>query len=223
MAYFAVQDLKAKRAAVLTNVNSKYSIGLAEFFIKRFKKLGGQVLWEGKYLENAADFKPLVKEIKILQPDVVFLPGHVSDSGLIIKQARKMGVSVLFLGGDGWGEQMYQYGGETIERNYYSTHWHGDVSIEKSRRFVKRYEKKYGAIRNDGIPLCYDAVMLLADAVKRANSSDPNRIRDALSTTTNFQGVTGSITLDQYGDPIKDAVILKFGKESPIYVKTIKP
>jgi branched-chain amino acid transport system substrate-binding protein len=90
MAQFAYRDLKARTAIVLTNVNSDYSIGLAEFFQKSFTQSGGKVLWEGDYKEKAIDFSTTLEKVRLLQPNVVFVPGYIQDSGLIIKQAKKM-------------------------------------------------------------------------------------------------------------------------------------
>ncbi|MCP4023415.1 MAG: ABC transporter substrate-binding protein [Desulfobacteraceae bacterium] len=225
MANFAINDLKAKKAVVLINTGSKYSLGLARVFAEKYQQLGGQILWEGKYLSEATDFSQILEKVKKLEPDVIFAPGHVRDSAFLIKQARKKGLQTPFLGGDGWGEKMYEYAGDTLDGNFYSNHWHKEVDFKKSRLFVKAYQDRYGKQDDftSTIPLGYDAVMLLAEAVTRANSLDPGQIRDALAAIDDFQGTTGTISLDQNGDPIKSAVILKFGKESAIYLKAIDP
>jgi branched-chain amino acid transport system substrate-binding protein len=103
MAQFAYRDLKARTAIILTNVNSDFSIGLAEFFEKSFIQSGGKVLWEGEYKEKAIDFSTTLKKVRLLQPNVVFVPGYIQDSALIIKQAKKMEIRSIFIGGDGWG------------------------------------------------------------------------------------------------------------------------
>ncbi len=223
MADFAIRDLKANTAVVLTNTGDKYSMELAEVFIERFQTQGKNILWEGDYQGEATDFTSQLEHVKRVNPDVVFVPGYYRDSGYIIKQARNMGIMVPFLGGDGWGEGMYDYGGTAIHGNYFSSHWHQDSPYPRSREFVKNYIDHYGEIENVGVPLAYDAVMLLADAIRRANSLEPQRIRNALATTANFQGVTGVISFDENRNPVKSVVILKFGKDKPEFVKMIEP
>lgn len=223
MARFAFQDLKAKTAAILINANSRYSEGLAEFFNQCFKKQGGKILFKANYLQDADDFTSYLRKIKRLHPDIVFVPGHNADSVRIIKQARESGLSVPFLGGDGWGNEMYEYAGSAIHGNFYSGHWHKDNENKKSRRFVEKYKKKFGKIEKSGPALAYDVVFLFADAVRRADSLEPAKVRDALMATRNFNGVTGNITFNHNGDPIKPAVILKFDKGTSVYVKTVAP
>ena len=223
MAGFARRDLKAQTAVILKNINSNYSLGLAEFFTSAFTQGGGKILWEGEYKEKSVDFSDLLQEVQALKPDVVFVPGYERDSGFMIKQARGMGIQTVFLGGDGWGNQMFEYGGATVDNNYYSSHWHPDIPSAANQDLMARYRSKFGPATNN-IPLAYDAVMVLADAVRRAHSLDRKKIRDALAATQNFQGATGTISFDENGDPEdKDAVILKLEKGASVFVKTIRP
>jgi len=223
MAQFALQGLKAKTAGILINANSRYSEGLAEFFNQSFKKQGGKILFEADYLQDTNDFTPYILKLKRLHPDVVFVPGHNADSVRIIKQAREAGLLIPFLGGDGWGNEMYDSGGSAIEGNFYSGHWHKDIENKKSRLFAEKYEKKYGKIENSGPALAHDVVFLFADAVRRAGSLRPAKIRDALAATCNFNGITGNISFNANGDPIKPVVILEFDQGTSVYVKTIAP
>ncbi|OEU60275.1 MAG: hypothetical protein BBJ57_03465, partial [Desulfobacterales bacterium PC51MH44] len=226
MAQFAYRDLKARTAIILTNVNSDFSIGLAEFFEKSFIQSGGKVLWEGEYKEKSVDFSTVLKKVRLLQPDVVFVPGYIKDSAFLIKHARTMEIGSIFLGGDGWsGDQMYKYGGKAIEGSYYSQHWHSKVPFPRSQQLQASYRIKYGkGIIPGFLPSGYDAVMVLADAIRRAQSLDHEKIRATLAATKNFQGATGTITFDENGDPVnKDAVVLKFANGTSVFVKTIKP
>ncbi len=223
MANFAYDDLKATTAVVLINASSIYSMGLAQYFVPHFQAQGGEILWEGEYLDDTANFRTLLERIGQLEPDVVFIPDYDRRPGFIIKQAHNMGIhDVTFLGGDGWDNNMYEYGGRAVEGNYYSGHWHRAVTRNKSRQFVQQFEQQ-GEIDSTNIPLAYDAMYLLADAVQRADSVEPARIRDALAETSDFQGVTGAISFDQNGDPIKSAVILKFEQGTSVYFKTVEP
>jgi branched-chain amino acid transport system substrate-binding protein len=224
MARFAYHELKARKAVVMKNVDEDYCLMLAEFFTNAFKEKGGHILWEGYYRGKAVDFATLLKKVKALQPDVVYVPGYERDSGLLIRQGFSIGIIATFLGGDGW-DGIYQYGKEAVEGGFYSAHWHPQVPSEKSIHFHKIYKQRYGKrINNTLTPLGYDATMLLADAVKRAGVWNRAKIRDALSGTTGFEGVTGIISLDENGDPReKEVVILKIEKGKPVYFKTLKP
>ena len=223
IAVFARKDLGLSTAVVLTNTNSLFSIGLAEEFIRHFKEIGGIILYEGDYLTEDTDFYDLIKAIKDLGPHAVFIPGYYRNSALIIKQCKNMGMNPIFIGGDGWTEDMYHYAGELIEGSYFASFWHRDMDNEKSRMFVKNFEREFGRIINSGTPQAYDAVYLFADAVKRANSFDGNAIRAALQDTIDFIGVTGKISFDENGDPRKPVVILRFEKHGIKLVKTINP
>jgi branched-chain amino acid transport system substrate-binding protein len=224
MAAFAIKDLKVNKAVVLTNTGEQFSISLASIFIAKFKKLGGKVLWEGDYLGSATDFKEQLEKVKALKPDVCFVPGYDTDTGFIIKQSREMGIQATFLSGDGLDEKIYNYAEGYADGTYISSHWHPAQADNKSRKFVHMYQKEHGKIKDTAPALAYDAVMLLADAVKRAKSIEPAKIRDALAATRGFKGVTGEITFDENRNPVnKSAVILKFDKGKSVYVKTIKP
>lgn len=223
MASFAMQDLHAKKAAMLINSSSRYSEGLADYFRKYFTAQSGKILFEDKYLEDTEDFTTYLKEIISLQPDVLFLPGHIVDSGRIIKQAREMGLTLPILGGDGWGDSMYDHGGSALHGNFFSSHWHEGITHKKSLQFIEKYQANDGKVADMGTTLAYDAVFLFADAVHRAGSLEPTKIRDALATTETFIGVTGNISFNEFGDPIKSAVILKFDKGNIVYVKTVEP
>jgi len=223
MAKYAFQDLKAKTAAILINADSRYSEGLAEFFNQCFQKQGGQILFTADYLQDTDNFALYLDKISLLQPDVVFVPGHATDSGRIIRQAREKGLSVTFLGGDGWDNTMYDYAGSAIHGNFYSGHWHKNIDNQTSRQFAKKYQQKFGKLADAGSALAFDVIFLFADAVNRAGSLKPAGIRKALAATRNFDGVTGNITLNDNGDPIKPAVILKFAKGTSVYVKTVMP
>ena len=224
LAQFAQQDLEAKSVVILTNISSEYSAGLARFFADAFSEKGGSVLWEGEYQEKDIDFSQQLKKTQVLQPDLIFIPGYPRDSGFIIKQARKLGIQSLFLGGDAWDIRMYDFGGDEIIGNYYSQHWHSSLPFSQNQQLLKRFKEKYGRrIEIANMPLSYDAVMVLAEAIRRTNSLDRQKIRDALAATKGFEGATGMLTFDQNGDPVKGITIMKFEKDTPVLVKSLNP
>lgn len=227
LAQFARRGLKAKTAVVLVNHTEAYSMGLATIFKAAFVQNGGQLLWEGDYKGNAVDFSPLLIKVQRLRPDLVFIPGYSRDSGLIAKQAASMGIKTQFLGGDGWdGRSIIDYGGGALEGSFYMTHWHPDVSFPSNRQFIRLFRERIGTtsdIMASG-PLAYDAVRLLTDAIARAGRSTPDRIRDALSATRHFEGVSGRIRFDVNGDPLKKSFcIIQIRKMQLHLYQTISP
>jgi len=221
LAKLAAHELKASTSVIIEDITSAYSLGLSSVFNKHFQLEKGTVLSVLGYKKTRKDFEDLLLKVKNLNPDVLFIPGH-DESGLIVKQAQEMGIKATMIGGDGWAyRQFFSNGGHELKIGYYSSHWSKDVDNPKSREFVKKFRKVYDI--NDFSGVAYDAVMLLADAIQRAGSTDREKIRDALENTKNFQGVTGSITLDSNGDPVKPAVIMKIINGKAIYYKTISP
>jgi len=225
LAQFAFIDIGARTSVVLKNINEEYCLTLAKYFVEFFKQMGGKVLYEGNYRGTAVDFTDVLTEAKKNRPNIIFVPGYQRDSGLILSQARKMGIKSQFLGGDGWGDQMYDYAGEAIDGACYTVQWHPDVPFPESIYLQNIYQRKYGNKNTEvNLPLTYDSVMLFADAVRRAGSFDRKKIRDALSETKGFSGATGNITFDKNGDPVdKQIIILKFEKGATVFVKSIGP
>ncbi len=224
MAKFSREELHAKSAIVLTNIDENYSIMLGQFFSKAFKESGGQIISEMSYRGDATDFSANIKELIRLKPDVVYLPGYTRDSGLCIKQSAKMGFSTIFLGGDAWDE-IKKFAGPAINGSFQSAPWHPKVPFSASQKMKELFEAAYGTeIENNSSPLAYDAVMLLADAITRAGSLDRKAIRDALAATVDFRGATGAISFDENGDPPrKSIIIIQFQDEKQIFKKTIIP
>ncbi len=224
MARFAYQDLGARTAVVLRNIDETYSIMLAEFFKNGYLKAGGRILYDKGYRGKAVDFRDILLQTRDYSPDVIFVPGYTRDSGLLIKQAKAIGIEAIFLGGDAWDE-IVKYTGDSINGAYQTAPWHPDAPFPNSRYLQQRYAAQYGnPIRNISAPLAYDAVMVLADAIRRAGSTDRRMIRDALAETRGFQGATGTITFDANGDPInKEVVILTYRDHRAVFLKTVKP
>lgn len=223
MARFAQRELHAKTAAILTDVRSDYSMGLARVFRENFIKTGGRVLLELEYKQKQKDFNKQLTRIKKAAPDVVYIPGH-NESGFIVKQAQKLGVRAIPLGGDGWGGPTFLYnGGNTLKIGYFSNHWSKEVESKTSRSFLKNYEQRSEKPINAGIVLAYDAVMILAAAIRRAGSLERSKIRKALAKTKNFKTVSGKVTFNKDGDPIKTAVIMKIVNGGVHYSKLFSP
>lgn len=222
LARFARQDLNAATAVIFVDVTSDYSLKLAEIFQKNFEKWGGRVLLELEYKLKQQQFDEQIKRAVKADADLIFIPGH-DESGLIAKQIQDAGASSILLGGDGWSTPVFlRRGGSELKRGFYSTHWSAYLDTDQSRRFVKKYNIHLES-SVDSIALGYDAMMLLAEAISRSNSTDRKKIRNAIATTRSFKGVTGTINFNNQGDPIKSAVIMEIRNGKPRYLKTLEP
>jgi branched-chain amino acid transport system substrate-binding protein len=225
LAELARRDLALSRAVMFVNISSDYSMGLAAEFQRNFESLGGKVLAQMHYKPDQADFKASLDQTAAHDPDTLFIPGY-DESGVIIAAAEARGIRAIPLGGDGWGTDSFQErGGRSPREGYFCTHWSAEVDTPASRDFIAAY----GRFDPQGTPysetaLAYDSVMLLADAIARAGSLAPLRIREALAATRRFPGVTGDISFgDPHGDPQKGAVIMKIENGRASYWKTFLP
>ena len=199
-------------------------MGLAEAFRASFEAAGGRVVSELKYAEGDADFSAQLTAIRPLQPDVLLVPGYYTDAGLIARQARSLGLTATLLGADGWDSpKLVEIGGEAMEGSYLSNHYSVDDPSPAVRKFVEAYKAKYGGEPDSIAALSYDATRLLADAIERAGSTEGRRVRDALASTKDFAGVTGTITMDADRNPVKPAVILKVEKGRFRFAAAVAP
>jgi branched-chain amino acid transport system substrate-binding protein len=221
---FAFRTLNARTAAILVDARNDYSVGLAAAFRQGFEKEGGRIVGEMKYAEGDSDFSAQLTAIRALHPDVLVVPGYYTDAGLVARQAKSLGVGATLLGADGWDSpKLAEIGGPAVEGSYFSNHYSVDDPSPAVRRFVDAYHKRYGADPDSIAALSYDAVRLLADAIRRAGSTEGKRVRDALAETKDFEGVTGRITMDADRNPIKPAVILKVEGGRFRFVTSVAP
>ena len=225
MAKFAANTLKAKTAAVLGDVNSDYSKGMTQFFEQEFNRLGGRIVTKQAYTQTDADFKGQLTAIRSASPDVIFVPGYYGQVGVIAKQAKELGITAPLLGGDGWdAPQLFDLGGEALNGAYMANHYSIDDPSPSVQKFVAAYKQRYNGTAPDAIAaLAYDAAMILADAMKRAGSTDPTKVRDALAQTKGFAGVTGSISINESRDAVKPAVVFELQNRKFVYKETISP
>ena len=231
VANFAMNDLKLKRFAVLYAINSDYSVGLRDYFKEAVKKNGGQIVADLSYTEKSdVDFKGQLTKIRDANPDAIFVPGYYTEAGLICQQARELGIKVPLMGGDGWdSDQTVAIGKGAVEGCYFANHYAAEEERPEVQKFVQTYKAAYK--NPDGSPkvpdamaiLGYDAMRLMADAIKRANSTEGSKIRDALAATKDFPGASGTITIDEKRNAKKPIIILKIEKGQFRYVARTNP
>jgi branched-chain amino acid transport system substrate-binding protein len=224
IASFARKNLQANTAAQLVDVRNDYSVGLAQAFRESFTADGGRVVAELKYSEGDSDFSAQLTALRPLDPDVLVVPGYYTDAGLIARQAKALGIRAVMLGGDGWDSpKLTEIGGDAVEGAYFSNHYSVEDPATAVRDFVTAYRKRYGVDPDSIAALSYDAARLLADAIRRAGSTEGKRVRDALADTKDWVGVSGKITMDADRNPIKPAVVLKVERGRFRFVTSIAP
>ena len=225
MAKFAEGTLKARRVAMLSDAASAYSAGLGQYFREKFVADGNELVIEQKYNGGDKDFKAQLTAIKAANPDAIFVPGYYTEAGLIVLQARQLGIKVPLFGGDGWeAPELVQIGGSALEGCYYSTHYSPQDKSEAVQNFVKQFQARNNGETPDAMAaLGYDSAMVLADAIKRAGTTDEPKLRDAIAATRDFPGVTGKTTLDEHRNATKSAVIITIKDGKFQYVETINP
>jgi branched-chain amino acid transport system substrate-binding protein len=225
MANFAAKTLKAKTAVIYIDNSSDYAKGLAQFFEESFVKNGGQILAKEAYLQKDQDFKATLTKIKAVNADVVYVPGYYEEVGKIVKQGRELGITVPVLGGDGWDSpKLVEIAGkEVLNGTYFSNHYSTEDKDPRVSKFVEDYKKEYNQTPDALAALGYDGAMMIVDAIKRANSTEPAKIKDALAQTKDLQLVTGQISLDASHNPIKSAVIIEMKDGNQTFREKINP
>lgn len=225
MAAYAQKSLNAKTAAIYIDNSSDYAKGLAKYFEEEFVKNGGRIVAKEAYLQKDTDFKATLTKIKAANPDVIFVPGYYQEVGLIIKQGRDLGLLVPFLGGDGWDSANLVgiAGAENLDGNYYCNLYSPEDKDPKTVSFVEAYKKEYGQVPDSFAALSYDATWMILEAMVRANSTDPVKIRDEMEKTKDFKGVSGNISLNETHDAVKGAVIVGFKSGKQVFVEKVNP
>lgn len=212
MAKFATAELGVGNAAVLIDNSSDYAKGLAQFFKENFVKEGGAVTAEESYLQKDTDFKATLTKIKATNPDFLYVPGYYQEVGLIVKQARELGMNMPIAGGDGWDSAKMPEiaGAAALNNTYFSSLYSPEDSSDINKNFVAAYEKAYGQKPDVFAALSYDSALLVAEAIKNAGSTEPAKISEVMAKINGFSGVSGSVTFDDKHNPVKSAVILEY-------------
>ncbi len=225
MANFASKDLGVKKAAVLIDNTSDYAKGLAAFFKQNFEKNGGSVVIEEAYLQKDTDFKSTLTKIKAANPDFIYVPGYYQEVGLIVKQARELGLNVPMAGGDGWDSaKLPEIAGKAALNNtYFSSLYSPDDASDLNKNFVAEYEKAYKAKPDVFAALAYDATLIVAKAIEDAQSADPAKIAAAMAKISGFKGVSGEVTFDEQHNPVKSAVIIEHKDGAQTFKTKVNP
>lgn len=223
-ARFAIDSLKAKTAAIMYDVGNDYSRGLADYFRRFFEASGGRVVAYESYQKDDVDFSALLTKVKQQKPDLVFLPDYYNKVGLIVKQAYQLGLVTQFLGGDGWDSPaMIEIAGKEVAGSYFVNHYSADDPRPEVQNWVNKYQARYGHKPDALATLGYDAGLLLIAALKNAPDAKPDGIRLALSRIRDYPCVSGNISFDEFGNPIKRATIIRYTETGQQFVTSFMP
>lgn len=225
-ANFAFNELKVKSAAIFADSASDYAKGLAASFKETFTQAGGSVVAEEAYVAKDTDFRATLTRIKASNPEFIFIPGYYEEVGLIIKQAREMGITAPFMGGDGWDSPklVELAGAAALNNTFITNHYSSGDPDATIQNFVKAFKAKYSDKSPDAFnALGYDSVYLLADSIKRAGSTDGDKIKDALAQTKDLALVSGTIAIDEQHNPTKTATVLEYKDGNQVFKTKVNP
>ena len=244
MARFAAQNLGLKRVAMLKDVKNDYSVALAKFCTDEFVKDGGTVLVEQSYSSGDQDFRAQLTAIKAKNPEAIFLPGYYTEAGLIGRQARELGLTMPIIGGDGWeSEKLLEIGGDAMNGCFYANHWSLDQPNPKLQAFLAAYRAKFHGDPDAIAGLAYDAASVLFGSMEKLSAADPaafaalgsskagtdarkaatRKLRDLIAATANYEGATGTITLDENRNPKKPIVMIAVKGGKKVFETLIAP
>lgn len=222
---FILNTLKLKKVALLKDVKNAYSTGLADFFEKEFKNMGGEIVEVQSFSAGDKDFKAQLTSIKAKNPEAIFIPAYYTDVNLISIQAREIGLTVPLIGSDGWESEKLTEGKakDALEGCYFSTHVSTENPDPKIQEFIKKYKAKYNSMPDAMAFLAYDAGLILFEAMKKAGTTDPEKVKNELAKIKDFSGVTGKISINEQRNAVKPAVILEIKGGQFKFKETVQP
>lgn len=224
-ANFASDELGAKNVAIFADNSSDYGKGLAKAFKKQIKKNGGKVVAEEAYVSGDTDFRSTLTNLKAANPDFIFIPGYYGEVGLIVKQARELGIDVPLMGADGWDSPtlVKLAGAKNLNNTYLINHYSAQDPDKKIQEFVTSFEKENGEAPNTFNALGYDTIYFLKDAIERAGSTEGKDIKKALEETKDISLVTGTFTVDKEHNPVKTATVLEYVDGEQVFKTKVNP
>ena len=213
---------QAGRAAARREAGLQHGAG--KFIKDTFTAGGGQIVAEKSYSSGDKDFKAQLASIKTMNPDVLFVPGYYTEVGLIARQARQSGIKAPLMGGDGWDSpNLIPTGGSALEGDYFTDHFVASNPVPVVPGFRQTLQGEYNSVPDAMAALGYDSAMLLADSIKRAGTTEPDKLRAAIADTKDFDGVTGKITIDAKRNASKSAVMIEIKDKQFLSVATLQP
>ncbi len=212
LAKFAMEQLHAKKAAVLYDMSSEAPNSESKLFKKAFEAQGGSIVTMETYSTGDRDFRAQLTNIKAAAPDLIFLPTYYNDVPLIAEQAHQLGIKAIFLGNSAWStpEIIQLDAGHHLEGAYFSNHFAMESSAPEIQQFITAYKAKFGELPDEIAALTYDGMGLVTQAIEKANSLDRLAVSRAMGDIRSFQGLTGNFIYPPGSrDPIKNVVMIQ--------------
>jgi len=224
-ALLAMKTLGAKTAVVIVDITQDYCVGLGNYFVKSFLSRGGKVLYTAYIQSGDKDFRAQLSMVQASKPDVVYVPNYYTEVALMAKQAKDLGINIPVVSGDAaQSEELIKLGGKAVEGMYFTAHFaEAAVTTKRGKDVLAFYKKMYNKDLDGFGAMGADAYFLLYDAMKRANSVEGPKVREALATTKDFEGVTGKISIGDDGNAVKSVVINQVKDGKFVYVQSISP
>ncbi|MGQ9700409.1 MAG: ABC transporter substrate-binding protein [Candidatus Bipolaricaulaceae bacterium] len=211
----------AETAAVVIDVAQAYCVGLGKFFIEAFEALGGKVVATLYCRSGDVDYTAQLTEIQRVNPDIIYTPNYYTEVALMAKQARALGLTQPILGADGlFAPELIEIGGAAVEGIHFTTFWHPAKATGIGLRYAEEYKKYFGREADAFGALAVDSYLLIVDAIQRAGSADPVKIKEALQTA-DLEVVTGRTIMTPEGNPVKDFFFLKVENGQFVYATMI--
>lgn len=225
MAEFAYNELKSRKVAMLVNSGDPYSTGLAQYFRERFEALGGKIVLEEKYQSKDTEFRPQLTKIKGSGADMIYVPGYYEEQGNIARQAREMGINVPLTGGDGWdsAKLVEIAGAKNLNNIFFTNHYTSGDDDPAVQAFVQAYQERHGEVPDAFAALGYETGWIMVDAIQRAESPTPEKIREALAATQDLKILRATITMGEDRNPVKDAVIVELKDGQQVLRGVVNP
>lgn len=221
MAQFATEDLQITKAAVLYDNGNDYVLGLAEFFKAAFEAAGGEVIAYEAYSKDDTDFSAILTKALADEPEMLYVPDYYNMVNLIAKQARDAGYEGVLAGADGWDSAELDYA--ATEGGYFTNHYSPEDPRPEVQSFVAGYQEQYGSVPDALGMLGYEGANLLLNAINEANSLDVEKVREALASTKDFASVSGELSFDDDGNPVKGIAVLQVSEGKQQAITTIRP
>ncbi|MGY3765281.1 ABC transporter substrate-binding protein [Vagococcus vulneris] len=223
LANYAQNNLKAKNAIIIGDVSSDYAKGLTKSFKETYK---GEIVADEKFNQKDKDFKAVLTKIKDQDFDVLYIPGYYEEAGLIIKQAREMGIKQPILGADGFSDEKLIDVADAKNMNdiYYTAHFSELApSSDRVKAFIENYTKDYKKAPSSFSALAYDSVYMIKDSLEKAKDLDSQSLTDELTKLKDFDGVTGKMSMDKNHNPEKAVVVVKVENGKQVSADVVQP
>lgn len=222
LATFANTNLNASKAVIFADNSSDYALGLTDTFKEAFD---GDIVAVENFTADQTDFSATLTNIRNFDFDVLYVPGYYEQAGPLIKQARELGITQPILGPDGFGNsKVFELAGTgNMNDIYYTSHFAVESDDPKIQEFVENYENETGKTPDMFTGLAYDAVYLVKKAIERASSIETTDINREIENTKDFEGITGTFSIDEKHDPVKTVSIIEVQEGSPTDIHEVNP